>query len=108
MLAVTIPEVPRSYRAFIRLLGDRSITEFNYRYAQGELAQIFVGIKLKQGDTEKQQIIDMLRQNGHAVVDMTDNELAKLHVRYMDGGRAAHLRDELIYRSSFPNVPVPC
>jgi threonine dehydratase len=105
LLAVTIPEVPGSYRAFIRLLDDRFITEFNYRYAHGESAQIFVGIKLKQGDAEKQQIIDLLRQTGHAVVDMTDNELAKLHVRYMVGGRAARLSDELVYRFQFPERP---
>ncbi|HEY4248239.1 MAG TPA: threonine ammonia-lyase, biosynthetic [Lacunisphaera sp.] len=105
LLAVTIPEVPGSYRAFIRLLGDRSITEFNYRYAPGAQAQIFVGIKLKQGDAEKQQIVDLLQRGGHKVVDMTDNELAKLHVRYMVGGRAAHLRDELIYRFQFPERP---
>ena len=105
LLAVTIPEEPGSYRTFIRLLGDRSITEFNYRYAPGALARIFVGIKLKQGDAEKQQIIDLLRQNGYEVVDMTDNELAKLHVRYMVGGRAAHLRDELVYRFQFPERP---
>ena len=105
LLAVTIPEEPGSYRTFIRLLGDRSITEFNYRYAPGALARIFVGIKLKQGDAEKQQIIDLLRQNSYEVVDMTDNELAKLHVRYMVGGRAAHLHDELVYRFQFPERP---
>lgn len=105
LLAVTIPEVPGSYRAFIRLLGDRSITEFNYRYAHGTAAQIFVGVKLKQGEAEKQAIIAELRGHGHAVVDMTDNELAKLHVRYMVGGRAAHLHDELVYRFQFPERP---
>lgn len=105
LLAVTIPEIPGSYRAFIRLLGARAITEFNYRYAHGELAQIFVGVKLDQGDVEKQQIMDRLREHGHAVVDMTDNELAKLHVRYMVGGRAAHVRDEVIYRFQFPERP---
>ena len=105
LLAVTIPEAPGSYRAFIRLLGDRAITEFNYRYAQGALAQIFVGVKLTRGDAEKREIIAMLRQKVEAVVDMTDNELAKLHIRYMVGGRAAHLRDELIYRFQFPERP---
>jgi threonine dehydratase len=105
LLAITIPEQPGSYRAFIRLLGGRSITEFNYRYADGALAHIFVGVRLTHGDIEKQQIIDVLRQNGHAVVDMTDNELAKLHVRYMVGGRVAQLRDELLYRFQFPERP---
>ena len=105
LLAVTIPEAPGSYRAFIRLLGDRAITEFNYRYAHGALAQIFVGVKLKNGEAEKREIIAMLRRNVEAVVDMTDNELAKLHVRYMVGGRAAHLSDELIFRFQFPERP---
>jgi threonine dehydratase len=105
LLAVTIDERPGSYRAFMRLLGDRSITEFNYRWAAGAKARIFVGIKLKQGDAEKQQIIDLLQSHGHAVVDMTDNELAKLHVRYMVGGRVAELRDELVYRFQFPERP---
>ena len=105
LLAVTIPEAPGSYRAFIRLLGDRAITEFNYRYAHGAPAQIFVGVKLRQGETEKQAIIAMLQANGHAVLDMSDNELAKLHVRYMVGGRASHLGDELVYRFQFPERP---
>jgi threonine dehydratase len=105
LLAVTIPEVPGSYRAFIRRLGSRAITEFNYRYAHGQPARIFVGVKLKQGDSEKQQIIATLQQGCHEVVDMTDNELAKLHVRYMVGGRAAHLTDERVYRFQFPERP---
>jgi threonine dehydratase len=62
-------------------------------------------VKLKQGEAEKQQIIALLRGEGHDVVDMTDNELAKLHIRYMVGGRAAHLGDELIYRFQFPERP---
>jgi threonine dehydratase len=105
VFAVTIPERPGSYRGFMRLLGDRAITEFNYRYAHQEAAQIFVGVKLRQGDTEKQQIITMLRDTGHAVIDMTDNELAKLHIRYMVGGRASHLDDELVFRFQFPERP---
>ncbi|NFV79032.1 threonine ammonia-lyase, biosynthetic [Magnetospirillum aberrantis] len=105
LLGVTIPEVPGSYRTFIRLLGGRAITEFNYRYAAGHPAQIFVGVKLAGGDREKQQIIALLRDAGHNVIDMTDNEVAKLHVRYMVGGRAAHLADELVYRFQFPERP---
>jgi threonine dehydratase len=105
LLAVTIPETPGSYRALMRLLGGRAITEFNYRYAHGQPARIFLGVKLKQGETEKQQIIALLREHGNPVVDMTDNEMAKLHVRYMVGGRAAHLGDELIYRFQFPERP---
>jgi threonine dehydratase len=105
LLAVTIPEQPGSYKAFIRLLGDRAITEFNYRYAAGSAAQIFVGVKLKGGDREKLQILDLLAGEGLPVVDMTDNELAKVHVRYMVGGRAADAQDEVLYRFQFPERP---
>jgi threonine dehydratase len=105
LLAVSIPEIPGSYRKFIHLLDGRSITEFNYRYAPGDTAQIFVGVKLKLGDLEKQQVITRLEQHGLTVIDMTDNELAKLHVRYMVGGRSAHLENELIFRFEFPERP---
>lgn len=105
LLAVTIPEAPGSYRAFIRLLGGRAITEFNYRYAHAEAAQIFVGIKLAEGEAEKQAIIDIIRAGGHTVLDLTDNEVAKLHVRYMVGGRASNIADELVYRFEFPERP---
>lgn len=105
LLAVTIPEKPGAYRAFIRLMGDRAITEFNYRIAPGTSAQIFVGVQLKGGETEKRAIIDTLSDSGHKVVDMTDNELAKLHVRYMVGGRVESLSNELLYRFEFPERP---
>jgi threonine dehydratase len=105
LLAVTIPEKPGAYRAFIRLMGDRSITEFNYRYAPGSSAQIFVGVQLKGGEAEKLSIIETLRGAGHHVLDMTDNEVAKLHIRYMVGGRVEGLRDELLYRFEFPERP---
>jgi threonine dehydratase len=85
LLAVTIPEEPGSYRRFIQLLGKRSITEFNYRYSDPQAAQIFVGVQLSEGDAEKHQIIAMLQEQGYSVLDMSDNEMAKLHVRYMAG-----------------------
>ncbi|SMH35901.1 threonine dehydratase [Azospirillum lipoferum] len=105
LLAVTIPERPDSYRAFIRLLGTRAITEFNYRYADASAAQIFVGVRLSDGEREKAQIIAMLRGHGYPVLDMSDNEMAKLHVRYMVGGRVPGLQDEVIYRFQFPERP---
>ncbi|MEP9378693.1 threonine ammonia-lyase, biosynthetic [Aquabacter sp. CN5-332] len=105
LLGVTIPERPGSYRSFIRLLGSRAITEFNYRIAPGANAQIFVGVALKRGEAEKQEIIALLRANALTVVDMTDNELAKLHVRYMVGGRVEGLADEILYRFEFPERP---
>eukprot|EP00873_Tetraselmis_striata_P032711 jgi/Tetstr1/452975/TSEL_040011.t1 len=105
VLAVTIPEKPGAYRAFIGLLGARAITEFNYRIAPGNSANIFVGIGLKRGDAEKAEIIAMLREHGHTVLDLSDNEVAKLHIRYMVGGRVEGLRNELLYRFEFPERP---
>ena len=105
LLAVTIPERPGSYRSFIRLIGNRAITEFNYRYAEGSDASIFVGVKLSQGDAEKREIIDLLEAQGLSVVDLTDNEVAKLHVRHMVGGRAAGIKDEMVFRFQFPERP---
>jgi threonine dehydratase len=105
LLAVTIPEQPGSYRRFIHLLGKRSITEFNYRYADARAAQIFVGVQLSGGDQEKQQIVAMLREQGYPVLDMSDNEMAKLHVRYMVGGRTPGIEDERVFRFQFPERP---
>lgn len=105
LLAVTIPEAPGSYRRFVQLLGKRSITEFNYRYSDPSEAHIFVGVQLLEGEHEKQQIIGMLREHGYPVLDMSDNEMAKLHVRYMVGGRTSGLENELVFRFQFPERP---
>jgi threonine dehydratase len=105
LLAVAIPEKAGSYRRFIKLLGKRSITEFNYRYADPKEAHIFVGVRLTSGDEEKHQIIAMLSENGYQVVDMSSNEMAKLHVRYMVGGRAPGLGNEVVLRFQFPERP---
>lgn len=105
LLAVTIPEKPGSYRQFIRLLGERQITEFNYRYAPGASAHIFVGVQLSEGEREKQQIITILQDQDYPVIDLSDNELAKLHVRHMVGGRASSVKNELVYRFEFPERP---
>ena len=104
LLAVTIPEEPGSYRRFIQLLGRRSVTEFNYRYADARAAHIFVGVELKS-PAEKAQIVAAIEEAGFPVLDMSDNEMAKLHARYMVGGRVAHLRDEVICRFQFPERP---
>lgn len=105
LLGVTIPERPGAYRAFIGALGPRAITEFNYRYAQGSDARIFVGINLPGGKPEKRDLIAALESAGYRVADMSDNEMAKVHVRYMVGGRAAGLADERLYRFQFPERP---
>jgi threonine dehydratase len=105
LFAITIPEQPGSYRRFIEALGQRSITEFNYRSANSEAAHIFVGIELRDGEREKKQIVQHLEGLGYRVVDMSDNEMAKGHVRYMVGGRIDGLADELVYRFQFPERP---
>ncbi len=105
LLGVTIPERPGAYRAFIRTLGPRAITEFNYRYAGDAAAQIFVGINLPGGLPEKRALIETLRESGYRVLDMSDNEMAKVHIRYMVGGRATGLAHERLYRFQFPERP---
>jgi threonine dehydratase len=105
LLGVTIPEQPGAYRAFIRALGPRAITEFNYRHAPGAEAQIFVGINVAGGKREKQGLIGDLREAGYRVLDMSDNEMAKVHVRYMVGGRAVGVAHERLFRFQFPERP---
>jgi threonine dehydratase len=105
LLAVTIPEQPGSFRKFCNSIGKRAITEFNYRYADVRQAQVFAGIQLSEGEEEKSRIIATLREAGYPVVDMSDNEMAKLHVRYMVGGHAPGIRDEILYRFQFPERP---
>src|ERR1700741_547160 len=105
LLAVVIPEKPGSFLRFCEVLGRRSVTEFNYRYAGPEAAQVFVGLALSQGRAEKDAVSGQLRAAGFTVTDMTDDEMAKLHVRYMVGGHARGLGDELLYRFEFPERP---
>lgn len=105
LLAVTIPERPGSYRTFIQTIGPRLVTEFNYRYADPGQAHVFVGIQLSGGTTEKAALIGNLRAKGYAVHDLSDDETAKVHVRYMVGGRAHGLADERLYRFQFPERP---
>ncbi len=105
LLAVTIPEQPGSFRKFCQVIGKRAITEFNYRYADARQAHVFAGIQLIEGEEEKSRIFEALREQGYPAVDMSDNEMAKLHVRYMVGGHAPGVRDELLYRFQFPERP---
>ncbi len=105
LLAVSIPERPGSFRQFCEILGRRSITEFNYRYESEDAAHVFVSFSLARGRAEKDGVIQALRGGGYTVTDMSDNEMAKLHVRYMIGGRARGIRDELLYRFEFPERP---
>nr|WP_300313106.1 threonine ammonia-lyase, biosynthetic [Halomonas sp.] len=105
ILAVTIPEVPGSFKKFCRTIGKRMVTEFNYRYADDENAHIFVGVQVKPGGEDRQAVIERLRESGYPVEDLTDNELAKLHIRHLGGGRPKSRFDEEVYRFEFPERP---
>jgi len=105
LMAVEIPEAPGSFLRFCELLGRRSVTEFNYRYRDAAAAQIFVGVALTQGKSERAALIKIIGDAGFGVRDMTDNEMAKLHVRYMVGGQTRGLADERLYRFEFPERP---
>lgn len=104
VLAVTIPETPGSFRKFCTLLGKRSITEFNYRYSDAKQAHVFVGVQVASR-SESKKLVETLRKNNLPTLDLTDDEMAKLHVRHMVGGHAPQVRDELLYRFEFPERP---
>ncbi|MBE9533214.1 MAG: threonine ammonia-lyase, biosynthetic, partial [Proteobacteria bacterium] len=87
-----------------QLLSEQSITEFNYRYADDNKAQVFVGLQL-DGSDARQVLFDSLDKAGYQWVDFTDNEMAKLHIRYMVGGHAPQLDNEQLYRFEFPERP---
>jgi threonine dehydratase len=127
LLAVTIPEQPGSFRRFLKQLGRRAITEFNYRYASPREAHVFVGFKVAS-PTETGALIEQLRGLGYPVVDLSHDDMAKTHVRYMVGGRlpsaggcgrlsAAHAEglaaapaatQECLWRFEFPERPGAC
>jgi len=105
LLAVEIPERPGSFLELCRALGRRSVTEFNYRYEKPGIANIFLGFGMPGGRDERSVVITALNKAGYVVTDMTDNELAKLHVRYMIGGHAESISDERLFRFEFPERP---
>ncbi|MDD5124923.1 threonine ammonia-lyase, biosynthetic, partial [Methylovulum sp.] len=105
LLAVSIPEEPGSFLAFCKLLGGRSITEFNYRYFDAAMAQVFVGISSSGLETDRASVIAHLQAHGFLVTDMTTNDLAKEHIRYMVGGHAPCELHEIIYGVEFPERP---
>jgi threonine dehydratase len=112
ILAVTIPERPGSFKKFCATLGSRNVTEFNYRIADSKDAHVFVGVEVHNRD-ETAKIVKTLAREGFRALDLSDDEMAKLHVRHMVGGRApAEIRrsahgapDELLYRFEFPERP---
>ncbi|MEZ5440460.1 MAG: threonine ammonia-lyase, biosynthetic [Lysobacterales bacterium] len=105
VLGVTIPERAGAFLEFCRLLGSRAVTEFNYRYADAGAAEVFVGISLRQGDADRGELIEQFRQAGYTVRDYSGNELAKLHIRHLVGGRARPPQPERILRFEFPERP---
>ena len=111
ILAVSIPEKPGSFRAFCKIVGQHGITEFNYRFASTEKAHIFVGVKLERGEEDKIKLIKLLKSKNYPVIDMTDNEMAKIHIRYMVGGhnqvntQNKISAKECLYRFQFPERP---
>jgi threonine dehydratase len=104
LLAVTVPETRGSFRKFCELLGPRSVTEFNYRIADARQAQLFVGVAVT-GRDEAKKLVAHCNRRGFPTVDMTENELAKLHVRHLVGGRSHLAHDERLYRFEFPERP---
>jgi threonine dehydratase len=109
MLAVEIPERPGSLRCLCELLADRSLTEFSYRMGAGDQAHIFMGVQVS-GPDDRASLIDHLKTHGYACLDLSDDELSKVHLRHMVGGRlpassSASTVQELLYRFEFPERP---
>jgi len=104
VIAVTIPEKPGAFKTFCNLLGNRNITEFNYRYSDPKEAHIFVGVAVHD-PLESANLVATLQAEGLATIDLTDNEMAKLHLRHLVGGRAPQAKHEVVYRFEFPEKP---
>lgn len=106
ILAVTLPEQPGSFQRFCSLIGKRPITEFNYRYSDSSSAQIYVGIKVSGEPGARQALLDELKAEQYPVLDITDDELAKYHIRHMVGGHTPEsVTNEQVYRFEFPERP---
>ncbi len=104
IFAVAIPETPGSFREFCSLLGNRNITEFNYRYADSKEAHVFVGVQVRD-QSETAKLVASLKKHKLRTLDFTDNEMAKLHVRHLVGGHAPGIKDEIMFRFEFPERP---
>lgn len=103
LLAVTIPEKPGSFLKFCKILGKVSISEFNYRYADNHMAHIFVGIFIEPQYKEK--LLTSLTENHYSFKDLSQDELAKNHIRHMVGGHSQQAENECVYRFIFPERP---
>ena len=104
VLAVTLPEQPGAYRRFLALIGARNVTEFNYRFNDRSEAHVFVGVQVASR-AESLKLVEQLRKGGYATLDLTDDEMAKLHIRHLVGGHAPQVSNELVYRFEFPERP---
>ncbi|XLM19792.1 threonine ammonia-lyase, biosynthetic [Chromobacterium piscinae] len=104
IIAVTIPEKPGSFKRFCSVIGGRNITEFNYRFADPSIAHVFVGVQIA-GKEDVEKLLRDLRAEELDGIDLTDNELAKLHIRHLVGGHAPQLKDERVLRFEFPDRP---
>ena len=104
VLAVTLPEQPGSYKKFVTLIGSRNITEFNYRYNDAGQAHVFVGIQVSNRN-ESLKLIEQLRKHHYPTLDLTDDEMAKGHLRHLVGGHAPQAANEILYRFEFPERP---
>ena len=104
VLAALIPERPGSFRTFCSHLGDRSVTEFNYRYGDPDTANIFVGLQIQRRE-EPAELVRLLKEKGIAALDLSDNETAKLHIRHLVGGHAPAADHERLFRFEFPERP---
>ena len=104
ILAVTLPERPGSYKKFVAMIGKRNITEFNYRYHDSGEAHVFVGMQVANR-AEASRLVDQLTKHGYATLDLTDDEMAKLHIRHLVGGHSPAVKNELLYRFEFPERP---
>ena len=104
VLAVTLPERPGSYKKFVALIGRRNITEFNYRYNDPREAHVFVGVQVASR-AESIKLVELLQRHGYPTLDLTDDEMAKLHIRHLVGGHAPRVDHEIVYRFEFPERP---
>ena len=101
ILAVTLPEKPGSLKQFLSLIGARNITEFNYRFNYQKEAHVFVGVQVNSR-AESLRLVEQLRKHGYATLDLTDDEMAKLHIRHLVGGHSPQVDHEIVYRFEFP------
>ena len=104
IFALTIPEERGSFRRLCEALGKRSVTEFNYRISDADRAHVFVGVQISSA-SEPEKLASMFRKKGLDALDLTGNELAKTHLRYMVGGRSTLAKNEMLFRFEFPERP---